>query len=242
MSDVIVNAGCMLFFSKGVAAQLKKDVLDSTLFTQLAADKKYSRFSATKEWKERHLSAMTHFGWVMNAAETLNQPVPCCGPLKLWAWLNEVLPQFMPTDAVEQGYLMAGEYFRADPGQRGFELFARHVSAPVQSTVTEATALLAKPTRPPQDAVPVVMQLGFADATAVLYLITLSFTRRTPLTPGFLFEAMDPADVVGNCDITFHALRLQDVVYGQYRDAIDAKLQDRRYSLVDTLAEVSSDR
>jgi hypothetical protein len=238
MSDVIVNAGCMLFFTPDVSGKLEKDVLDSTLFAQLTASKKYSRFGATKQWQERQLAAMTQFGWVMNTVERFNQPAPCKGDATIWAWLNEVLPRFMPAEAMAQGQASVCARYEAGPAQRGFELFAQQVSAPAQSLITETASLPAKPDL--HTLTPVVMQFGFVDATAALYLVTLSFTRRDPLTPGFLFEPMSDTDVRGNIETSFHALRLQDVVYAQYRDTLDAKLCDPRGSLVASLVEVNS--
>ncbi|MEQ7919808.1 hypothetical protein ABQX22_11490 [Xanthomonas sp. WHRI 1810A] len=232
MSNVIVNAGCMLFFAQGVAAQLKKDVLDSTLYTQLAATKKHDRFSATKQWKEVQLNAMTHFGWVMQSVETFNQPAPRGTPETVWGWMAQVLPLFMPAAAFAEARTVAHECYTADADQHGFDLFACQVSAVAQSMVTEPAVVRSPPSPLAPDATPVVLQLGFLAPTATLYLVSLSFTRRQPLTSGFLFDPMDASDVLGNIELTFRALRLQDMVYSLYRRTIDEKLQDRRSSLV----------
>jgi hypothetical protein len=232
MSNVIVNAGCMLFFAQGVAVQLKKDVLDSMLYTQLAATKKHDRFSATKQWKEVQLNAMTHFGWVMQSVETFNQPAPRGTPETVWGWITQMLPPFMPAAAVAEAQAAAHECYKADPGQHGFDVFARQVSPVDESSTTELVVIPSPASPPTHDATPVVMQLGFVDPTATLYQVSLSFTRRQPLTPGFLFEPMESNDVLGNIELTFRALRLQEVVYSLHRGTIDEKLQDRRSSRV----------
>jgi hypothetical protein len=240
MSDIIVNAGCMLFFAKDITHDLKKDVLACTLYTQLAATKQYSRFNETKAWEERHLLAMNRFGWMMSASETFSHSAQSGMPASLWTWIEHTLPSFMPTNAIAEAQACARQIYVANPGQRGFALFTCQVAAACGSS-TEGSAVAPDMAQRPEAKTKVVMQLGFVDSTAQLSLVTLCFSRRGPFTSGFLFEPINGDDIVGNLELTFRALRLQGVVYSQFRNPIDEKLQGRRDALMATLVGVNHD-
>ena len=46
----LVGAGSLVSFTRELSGQNKEDVLNSTLFAQLAATKKYDRCKDTKQW------------------------------------------------------------------------------------------------------------------------------------------------------------------------------------------------
>jgi len=66
-SEGWVDAGSLVSFTSQLTAQHKEDVLNSTLLAQLAADKKYDRFSQTEDWYKFYTEVMGKIGWVMQS-------------------------------------------------------------------------------------------------------------------------------------------------------------------------------
>ncbi len=63
------NAKSLVSFASGVTGQSKQDILDSTLFAQLAANKKYPEQNDTLKWYECFIDVMSKTGWVIEGAE-----------------------------------------------------------------------------------------------------------------------------------------------------------------------------
>ncbi len=60
-----VDKGSLVSFVSGLSDTHKKDVLNSTLLAQLAADKKFNRFTATREWYTFYRTVLENVGWVV---------------------------------------------------------------------------------------------------------------------------------------------------------------------------------
>lgn len=60
-----VDAGSLVSFVSGLTAQHKSDVLNSTLLAQLAANKKYNRYTETRQWYDFYCSVLAQVGWVV---------------------------------------------------------------------------------------------------------------------------------------------------------------------------------
>ena len=59
-----VSAGHVVFFDDGVTEQLKDDVVNSMLYSQLAASARCSRFDDVQAWGVKFKEVMTLFGWL----------------------------------------------------------------------------------------------------------------------------------------------------------------------------------
>lgn len=60
-----VDDGALTSFVAGLAAQQKRDVLNSTLLAQLAANKAYDREKQTTEWYKKYREVLETVGWVL---------------------------------------------------------------------------------------------------------------------------------------------------------------------------------
>lgn len=65
--DGLVDAGSLVSFTSQLNGQHKEDVLNSTLLAQLAANKKYDRYSQTEDWYKFYTDVMGNIGWVMQS-------------------------------------------------------------------------------------------------------------------------------------------------------------------------------
>ncbi|MES2651980.1 MAG: hypothetical protein V4663_09575 [Bacteroidota bacterium] len=64
-----LNAKSLVSFASGINGQNKQDVLDSTLFAQLAANKKFPGDDQIISWYTYFIEVMNKIGWVIEGAE-----------------------------------------------------------------------------------------------------------------------------------------------------------------------------
>lgn len=72
----LVDAGSLVCFTSQVDRQQKEDVLHSTLFAQLAANKKYNRFTDSSSWYTFYNKVMAEIGWVTQRSNPFEEHVP----------------------------------------------------------------------------------------------------------------------------------------------------------------------
>jgi hypothetical protein len=229
--EILVNAGCLLFMPDGCTDRLRQDVQDLTLYTQLAATKRHSRFTASDRWRETWLAAMVRFGWVLKSHESRSLPAAELGAGSVWQWIRSQLPRSMPADVIRQTGEAARRSVLTLPDQPGIELYARNVLEPSSGLGGYVSVQGQK----------VLLQLGFFATTTGLSVITVEFTLRQQAGSNVLFEALAPGDIVGNVELTFHSMHLMDLVYAQFRETLAAALNDRRAALMCPLLEVGDE-
>lgn len=226
MIETQVSAGCLLFTHSACADLQKSDAADCVLYTQLAATKKHARFTATSAWNDTWLAAFIRFGWALNTHETLSCPALELGPGSVWGWLKSKWPIFMPNDMLSDSESALWRSVSSRPNQPAVDLLARQALGP----------LVPRDTSDVQKGQKVVLQFGFLNLNAGLSVALVSFTHRTALKDDFVFETLQPHDIVGNIDLRFYSLRLMDLVYTPLRKNVSQALEGRRPSLVCALA------
>lgn len=63
-----INEGILLAFDASLSGQNKADTSNSFLFAQLAADKRFSRHSATADWVKTFFATLSLVGWTVTAS------------------------------------------------------------------------------------------------------------------------------------------------------------------------------
>lgn len=58
-----VNAGSLTSFTQNLSGQSKSDVQNSTLFSQLASDYKFDRYTAPMDWYRNYVTVLGQIGW-----------------------------------------------------------------------------------------------------------------------------------------------------------------------------------
>ncbi|WP_397450114.1 hypothetical protein [Pseudomonas sp. NA-150] len=227
MSELIVNGGCLLFFLDAQSLHSKNDVVNSTLYAQLAASKKHSKFSAYDDWRERYLAASLRFGWMLKASESISQRMTGQASRTLWDWIRDKLPAFVSATEIKLGEEAARQRYHDFPNQPAIGLLAQQV---LQSTIAP---VLNQP-----QAMTVALQLGLVGPGATLTLVQIKFVSHQRLTPGFLFEPLIPASIVGNVELSFYSMQLMDLAYSPFRETFETALEGLRSNLVCPLQEV----
>ncbi|WP_109514146.1 hypothetical protein [Pseudomonas ovata] len=207
LSDMIVNAGCLLFLHGNRTHP--QDVLDTTLYAQLAASKKHSRFTDYSHWKDTWLAAALYLGWASLASQRIERPAPCKVPSSFWSLAHALRPEFVSAELLKRS---EANISRLLLNHAAFTLFTDQVMGPGATTVA--------------------MQVGVIDDDHDLTLMQLRFDCRRPLDRSALFGPWDCNLLQGNIEFSFHRLQLSEALYAPRRAATVAALKERRSGLV----------
>lgn len=226
LNGAMANAGCLLFFSAGCTPRERSDALDITLYTQLAASKKFPRATATRRWSNTQLEAMARFGWGLTQRKASSLPGSDLATGNLWDWLQGALPPFMPAAEIAQAQAFALRCYRRNPDQTAIHSYAGQVltAVPVHQTGDPGQQAQTPGSR-------AVLQLGFVAPGMKLALVSVSFIYRRALPATFLEQPLSAQDVLGNVELAFSVLSPLEVSWSQFRQQIRGALEARRAEL-----------
>ncbi|KQQ54921.1 hypothetical protein ASF84_16545 [Pseudomonas sp. Leaf127] len=205
-NEVIVNAGCLMFF-QGVPGC--RDILDSTLYAQLSASKKYSRFTDYPRWQQTWLKSARRFGWKLLASESYEQAVPCLQAGNLWDWVSALCPSSVDPALLDNCRVALS---RCSIEQAGFTLLADQVLGRGAMTLS--------------------LQVGLVAEDGTLVLLQIHFDHDCPMDASKLFGAWSSKAVKGNIVMSVHRLQLSEDIYGPLRMAFAMALREHRHDLV----------
>lgn len=205
-SDLVVNAGCLLFFHD---RPQNRDVVDSTLYAQLAASSEHSRFTTYPLWKKTWLKAALELGWEFQSGVSFSEPAPPTDAVSFWGLAKALRPKFVSEDFVA---LCEAKSLQLSSNSTALKLFADQVMD--------------------ADASKVSMQLGVVDNQYNLSLLQLHFVCANPLCRSTLFGPWERQTIKGNIEFSFQRLRLSKVAYTPWRDQVVEALKDQRAELV----------
>lgn len=215
ISNIFSNAGCLLYFAEGCTEQERADVQDTILYTQLSADKSYSRFSQTGEWSIRQREAMHRFGWALSQKDECSLPFADLSKGSLRDGMQGRLPSFVSVEEAERLWAAANDCHQHDPDQPGWRSYAKHVYGPQARAVNR-----------------VMLQLGMLEPGAVLSMTSITFSSRRSSFADLPFTTLSTTDVVGNVTFATYRWQLSETVYALSRAAISQKLASHREGLV----------
>ncbi|KPZ12939.1 hypothetical protein [Pseudomonas syringae group genomosp. 3] len=222
----VVNAGCLLFFPEQGQTTAHSDVMDSMLYVQLAASKKHPKFTSLDKWNETWLAAAMSFGWMLKASEHVSEPLKADAAETIWSVIRRALAVSVTPAALGHAEQTLRKACTQPYGKPAIRLLASQALEHEEDQAGRAQTVVA-------------VQAGFVDEQHNLTLVQLHFVTRQPLSDGFLFDLLDPANMVGNISLTVYSLQLMDLVYLQSRDKISSALATRRAGLIEMLIEVS---
>ncbi|SEQ81714.1 hypothetical protein SAMN03159444_02527 [Pseudomonas sp. NFACC02] len=222
-----INAGCVVFMSAACSDQQKKDVMDCTLYTQLAASKRHSRFDAALDWRHTWLAALNRFGWAVRSHDSRSLPAAEVGRGTVWDWVDKQLPAFIPKSLFAEGAALATCSVKEHPDQPAVAMLNRQV---IETSFEDPASGVSERK--------IALQLAVFEPTTGLGLMVLSFTTRQPSSAELLVEVFNPEEVRGNIEMAFYSARVMEIVYAQFREKINQALNDRRAGLIYTLQEV----
>jgi len=215
--SVFVNAGAVVLLSYSLSEQEKQDVLNSVLFAQLVANKKYPEFVLGDGWYETCLGVLKD-GWLQQAVAWnsfgIDEPSKCA----MVEWVGSQLEHSPDRTTVARVVDVFNDIARLPGNHPLIELLCEQTHRQKTIEVSEGTA----------DAVcDVRLQLIVVRQGAVMSSLFVEFRTATqaishPLDYLFTFE-----NVLGRINLRWFEANLSSVLYVSLRDAIIKKLSDR---------------
>ena len=217
--DAYVNARDFIMFDRRVASTMKSDILASTLYAQLAADKKIPRVSDYSCWRQTYLDAMTTFGWQLRTSKAYSHTPDSSAAFDVWTLINDVFAETkvigLPDTARDYVALASPLLARISPcectastsGQQSIAVFSGQ------------------------------FQVSFVSAESILHSVMVSFNTTQPLDDDPLLMSLDPMLIVGAIDVMFFSAELLDIHYEMYRDAFESALAERKKTLTARVGE-----
>ncbi|MEB0041673.1 MULTISPECIES: hypothetical protein [unclassified Pseudomonas] len=219
MPTSYINAGSMMFFDDPVKDADKRDILDASLYTQLAASKKHPKFAEFDAWYTTYLKAMATFGWIVSERGYCSEPIQGPGPFDLWLLIEAELEGRVPVSLIQTAERIAVHSPEHVFNPAAQSLLGEHA---LRSDRPEGGDLLSS----------VVLQLSFVHGAPSMTSIFIAFKTRAKVAEHALLKPFDRNQIVGNVELASFSAQLSDLRYSQFRDTFISALGARRSSLI----------
>lgn len=215
--SVFINAGVVVVLSPDMAGQEKSDVLDSVLFAQLVADKKFPAYAQVQKWYDEYRDVLK-IGWLQKATAWDNFALDEQANFNAAHWLGRRLGEYVDRTAADEvtrvlshvaqlpGTLPAIEQLREQACKR---------KDPVPSPETDEAVGR------------VCLQVVLAGQGPLLSSVSLSYETAQPAISNPLGQCLSVAHVVGNLQSRCFQANLSKELYDPLRSAIVHKLGDK---------------
>jgi hypothetical protein len=219
--DVCLVAGNLLLVAGGFSQQLREDLLDSLLFSQLYADTKVVRWSDAESWNTECATALEKVKWQRTVYKN-NRFDP----------KNDA--QFSIRDSV------VGQV-RSLFGKNQVEKFEQLINGVEHSFVEEAAggalrehAVATVKTTDDADFSTIALQMGILGVGAVLYSVFVCFNTIEEVEADFLNQCFSGKHIVGEVSFDFAKQQLDRAGFerSRMREKIIAQLPDSRDGLI----------
>ncbi|WP_133750850.1 hypothetical protein [Pseudomonas sp. LP_7_YM] len=214
----------LLVFVAPVDQSLQRDVLDCSLYTQLAANRQFNKFTHYRDWQATLIKALAAFGWLrLDFAEKREAKSESVVVARV---LHELLP-----DALDQwrgerlDNVLASIFDVADDNvlkalhERCVEVAASNTSA------RTATA------EEPEVVTSVVLQIGFVLPSREMILLCMAFDTLERVGANPFAQRLEPGRLVGEFRSFAFVGVLDDLRYSLFRQRVDTALAEKRAQL-----------
>lgn len=215
--SVFINAGVVLVLPRNMADQEKRDVLDSVLFAQLVANKKYPAYAQAQIWYDEYRDVLKN-GWLQKTA----------------AWDNFTLDEQTNFTAAHWIGRRLGKYVDRTVADEVTRLLSCVAQLPATLPAIEQLrdqACKRKETVPSSEIDETVgrvcLQVILAEQGPLLSSVSLSYETRQLAIANPLGQCLSVANVVGNLQSRCFQVNLSKELYDPLRDAIVQKLGDK---------------
>ncbi|MBX8572170.1 hypothetical protein K5D36_21070 [Pseudomonas cichorii] len=233
MQQSYINAGSLFFFSSHVSPSFKADVLDCSLYSQLAASARHEKFAEPVEWRQTYFNALSRFRCNIVYREVQNAPLEYTG--SLWDYLKEKLIRRVPLPLIERAECISKRFMDGTEDEATTALLKQQtthclpVLAPSESTT--------EPDVPGQQDCSVILQLAFVDVEPVVNLFIISFKSTTPAGELPLAHLFAELGGVKSLEIAHVSAELDEHGFGYFRKDLVARMGARRDKLIVALRE-----
>lgn len=225
--DIYVNAGHIMYVANGVHDSFKDDVLSSSLYLQLAATHKHSRFDDFNAWRSVYVDAMPRFGWVPTGQWLNRQAAE--GETSFTVW-NQISNRFDGrlaagfADEVGRVFVNqeAGKEANKDVGA-GLLLFRDHaVSVQTKSTAEQASV----------EETSLSLIFSLVSSEHLVTSVFLGFKTTEPLEKNGLSQRFQTEKLIGDLTVEMVCAEISEHHYRRVRERLNAELGARKQELI----------
>lgn len=226
--EVCINGSQLLVFTGNPDQSMKDDVLDSTLYTQLAANQQAEKFDDFPKWQDILLNALSKFGWLRLDTTNVDE-APACDtfiPAKLF---TELLPA--PLQQAQ------GENVRMALTQ----LFSSPANAQAAGVLKQGMLQTSMSKGASGDDLPVsafVMQLGIVLPTWEKVSLHLAFQTREPSDDNPFNQCFSTHQLIGNLTYSRLVCKFDEIRYLPMRGPVSKALKDKKPRMLHPVAVV----
>ncbi|NBB10788.1 hypothetical protein [Pseudomonas sp. SLFW] len=229
--ETYLNDGVLMMFAAPVDQAFKRDVMDSSLYAQLAAGKQFDRFTHYREWQTTLLKAMTTFGWLrldlsdkhgitdetFVVADRLRELLPDSFAFLRGKKLDTFLASLCVTHASKIAQVMVAQDAQVAASPSGSKAGNASCAEPVSS---------------------VVLQVAFVLPSRQKVLLCVAFETLEPVAANPFAQRLTKSRLVGEVRSFGFVGTLDDLRYAQFRERVDAALAGKRAGLSHAIQEV----
>ncbi|WP_458131043.1 hypothetical protein [Pseudomonas sp. R3-41] len=209
--SVFINAGAVVMLSRSMAEQEKNDVLESLLFAQLVAHKKYPGYAMVSKWYEAYREVLKN-AWLQKTVAWGNfLPDEECH-LTTAQWLGRRLEEFADQTAADEVICLLDRIAKLPGTLPAMKQLREHVVLPQANDESAAR---------------ICLQVILAQPGTLLSSVYLNYeTSQADISNPF-GQCLSVANAVGNVQSKCFQACLSKELYEQLRGAIVQKLGDK---------------
>ncbi|WLG95250.1 hypothetical protein [Pseudomonas sp. FP198] len=215
--SAFINAGVVVLLSRDMTGQEKSDVLESILFAQLVANKKYPAYTQAQERYDEYRDVLKN-GWLQEAAAWDNFKLDEQSNLNAAHWIGRRLAGSIDLAGADEITRLLSRIAQLPDTLPAIEQLREQAckrSEPVQFRSTgQAIGRLC-------------LQVILARQGPLLSSVSLSYETTQPAVQNPLGQCLSVANVVGNLQSRCFQARLSQELYNPMRSAIVRKLGDK---------------
>lgn len=221
--NLYADAGHLVFFAENVSDSFKDDVLSSSLYFQLAASKKHSRFDDFNAWCSLYVEAMPRFGWVPTGQSSYRQLVNGEPSFTVWSQISNRLASRVPADVVDEvGRFLVGQE-AVEQVSAAAVLFREHAVS-VRSDTPEAVLSIEETS--------FSSIFSFVSCDHSVISVFLSFKTTEPVGKNLLSQTFQSEKIAGSVAMEIISMEFREHHYRRVRQRLNTELGARKQNLV----------
>lgn len=220
VTRIYINGAELIVFLDAAQSTVKEDILASTLYAQLAADKQIDKFTDCSNWHATLLKALATFGWLrleLNGSESDFPESDTFTPVDLF---SELLPEVLANWRGKKLKDLLSLLLSSPLSERALALRDRSLLI----TETLSTDLAATATTVSS----ALLQISFVLATGEKVSLCVAFKTNETLAENPFTQSFSRLRLVGEINCFRLIGKLDDLRYALFRHKINGALSERR--------------
>lgn len=222
--ETYLNDGVLMIFVAPVDQSLKSDVLDCSLYTQLAAARQFNKFTHHRDWQTTLVKALAAFGWLrLDLAEKREAKGESVDVAQA---LRELLPDALDEWRGERLDNLLASVLDVADGNIVEALKERCIEVAANDTV-----VLTATGDEPEAVTSVVLQIGFVLPSRAMVLLCVAFDTLEGIDANPFAQRLEPSRLIGEFRSFAFVGVLDDLRYSLFRQRVDTALAEKRAQL-----------